>query len=829
VHFDSQFRIAGGHVDHYLLEKARVTGFARQSDSEDPMPLAITSPSSAAPTLTERNYHVFYQLLEGMRRGVAGLERYRSADVVSVEARDYTYLRSAATVNAPSSQTSARQDADFSALENTLSSFDRLGFQPEHVDRVFDVLLAVLLLGNIQFTVSDGVTSPVAQARSLAAAATASSDGAAEIATIRSHDPVLEHCARLLGVPPSDLQRALCGQTRQFGAGNRQETIYVPNSLAAARSARDALARQLYAQLFDWLLAQVNGALHTQNFVFGSIGVLDIFGFESFAPLEAPTSGARGRPDPSKRSDVSLSTNRLPQLLINYTNEALHAYFNHFVFVMEATEYKREGVPVPPEAFTSFPDNSACIRLIDGAHALPPASDGAAGSSGTPLGGMRAGVVTVLSMLDEELSLPKSSDANYLSRLTTAMAPPAAAGAAAAAKAPTAHFVKSRFGVAEFTVVHYAAPVLYNIAGFVETNRDRLSSDLQLVIQRSDLPFVANLFTAVYQELTFSGKAGAHKAARSATTPTGKGTDIAVSLCGKFRGQLAGLMAALRATQPHFIRCIKPNTALQAELFCAPEVLRQMRYLGLQSVIIARRYFYPVRFTLTEFRRRFWMLCPERSDRVRFASAIQHATAQSHSHSHSHSHTHGKDKATAASAANPALRADCLALVDVLRAAGAISEAKSASSEVAHSVAPLHVGNSKVFLQIPMSQLLEARRSSAREQAVIKVQASLRRLAARRRFAMLRHAVTAIQKVLSEFALARLADRLEKGFATRITASLTHATQCGVPVHVATVVAARACSTQLAQWAAVQTQLSQAARANSDELAVYDTAMNEVR
>jgi myosin heavy subunit len=75
----------------------------------------------------------------------------------------------------------------------------------------------------------------------------------------------------------------------------------------------------------------------------GVIGILDIFGFESF--------------------DV----NSFEQLLINYTNETLQNIFNDYVFKNEAVLYESEGLA--EIASVAYRDNSPCCRLMDAEYA----------------------------------------------------------------------------------------------------------------------------------------------------------------------------------------------------------------------------------------------------------------------------------------------------------------------------------------------------------------------------------------------------------------------------------------------------------------------------
>eukprot|EP00605_Chrysophyceae_sp_TOSAG23-4_P001761 GSChrysophyteH1.ASY1.ANO1.1949.1 assembled CDS len=95
------------------------------------------------------------------------------------------------------------------------------------------------------------------------------------------------------------------------------------------------------------------------------IGVLDIFGFESF------------------------EVNTFEQLCINFCNEKLQYHFNEHIFKMEIDLYALEGITI---AASSFVDNQPTLDMLE----LP-----------------RTGL---FSMLDEECVVPRGSDEGYLSK-----------------------------------------------------------------------------------------------------------------------------------------------------------------------------------------------------------------------------------------------------------------------------------------------------------------------------------------------------------------------------------------------------------------------------
>lgn len=121
-----------------------------------------------------------------------------------------------------------------------------------------------------------------------------------------------------------------------------------------ANNARDALAKAIYSNLFDYIVNRINQSIPFQASSY-YIGVLDIAGF--------------GNDKISLRKTRNLikkwiflaeffTVNSFEQFCINYCNEKLQQFFNERILKFEQELYKKEGLNVPEIAFT---DNQDCI------------------------------------------------------------------------------------------------------------------------------------------------------------------------------------------------------------------------------------------------------------------------------------------------------------------------------------------------------------------------------------------------------------------------------------------------------------------------------------
>ena len=90
----------------------------------------------------------------------------------------------------------------------------------------------------------------------------------------------------------------------------------------------------------------------------------------------------------------------------------------------------------------------------------------------------------------------------------------------------------------------------------------------------------------------------------------GRGRSGKRSVGIEFRNALSKLMADLKQTEPHYVRCIKPNELKSSQHFNGISVLRQLRCSGVLETIRIRSGGYPNRRPFKEFIQRYLVLAP---------------------------------------------------------------------------------------------------------------------------------------------------------------------------------------------------------------------------
>lgn len=329
----------------------------------------------------------------------------------------------------------------------------------------------------------------------------------------------------------------------------RGEEIKTELTREKAADARDALAKTIYGALFLWVVEQVNKSIlwENDNEIRSSIGVLDIFGFECF------------------------KINSFEQLCINFTNEALQQQFNKFIFKLEQAEYEAEKIEW---AFISFPDNQDCLDTIQQKN------------------------TGILSMLDEECRLPRGSDRNWAKRMFEQWLP---------AKDQTVsdntrfQATKVQQGKALFCVRHFAGLVEYKVeTNFMEKNKDEIPLAAQDLFESAPTQLIKDVYEAQKKESEVS----------SSDTSSKKGSGKSKTVGQQFKEQLTGLIASVEKTDPHYIRCLKPNDAAKPKMLTRKRLTEQLRYGGVLEAVRVARAGYPVRLPHQAFFQRYRMLLP---------------------------------------------------------------------------------------------------------------------------------------------------------------------------------------------------------------------------
>ena len=411
IKFNKVGCLVGAQIETYLLEKVRLV-----SQSEG-----------------ERNYHIFYEVF-----------CMEDADIEEFHLEGYN-LEDFHMTN--QSGTYDRRDGvdDADTYEDLRKAMETMGMSASEQRDVLSIPCAALHASNISIIAK-------------------SSEGS----TLDSDNPHVESFCKLMGISAEALDEALCYLKIQAGKEFHTRTL----SKEKSEKGMKAFIKAFYGALFTFLVKRINssitvkeeGSRSSSRSSSGSkpfIGVLDIFGFESF------------------------KYNSFEQLCINYCNEALQQQFNLFVLKNEQAEYEREGIEW---SFISFPDNHDVLDLID-----------KKGSG-------------ILSILDDQCRAPGTTSKTFCIDLYKKCS---------GHSRFEADF--RQVGAQKFGIKHYAGPVEYDTEGFVDKNRDELpkeACDLLLSSTKDIVQKLASIISDPGLGLTVGDKKRSLSPVRSHTKVT---------------------------------------------------------------------------------------------------------------------------------------------------------------------------------------------------------------------------------------------------------------------------------------------------------------------
>ncbi|KAJ6443079.1 myosin-1 [Purpureocillium lavendulum] len=244
--------------------------------------------------------------------------------------------------------------------------------------------------------------------------------------------------------------------------------------------------------------------------------------------------------------------NSFEQLCINYVNEKLQQIFIQLTLKTEQEEYAREKIQWTP---IKYFDNKVVCDLIE--QVRPP------------------GIFSAMKDATKTAHAdPAACDRTFMQSIN---------GMSHAHLTP-------RQG--NFIVKHYAGDVAYTVDGITDKNKDQLLKGLLSLFSRSGNQFIHTLFPHQVDQ-------------DNRKQPPSAGDRI--------RTSANALVDTLMKCQPSYIRTIKPNENKSPTEYNSPNVLHQIKYLGLQENVRIRRAGFAYRQAFDKFVDRFFLLSPATS------------------------------------------------------------------------------------------------------------------------------------------------------------------------------------------------------------------------
>merc|ERR1712241_1061074 len=196
----------------------------------------------------------------------------------------------------------------------------------------------------------------------------------------------------------------------------------------------------------------------------------------------------------------------------------------------------------------------------------------------------------LLAILEEESLFPKATDATFAAKLHENLLGKCENFQKANPRPdPNAHFA----------VVHYAATVSYNLTGWLFKNKDPLNDTVVEMLKNGSNALMVRIFADhPGQPLEVKKDAGGG----------GKKKGGGKTVTSFYKTQLDDLMTTLYKTEPHFIRCVVPNTHKQPGGVEPGLVMHQYQCNGVLAGIAICRAGFPNKMVYPEFKARYNIL-----------------------------------------------------------------------------------------------------------------------------------------------------------------------------------------------------------------------------